>query len=106
MGRGDNAYVEGDLPAIDPIGDINVCWARLGIGNEAWHFFRWVKRRMLRLLINIVPNLVMASALQPIVVVAVQCMIAVDVVLLDAICSLTFSGFQERETEAITHGHT
>ena len=76
---GDDADVKRHLAPVDPVPDVYVGRARLGIWDKAGHFFLPVQRRVLRLLKYIVPNPVMTAALKPTVVSAVQSMISCGV---------------------------
>ena len=79
---GNDADIKCHPSSLDPIGNLDVCWSRLRVGDEARHLLHRVEGRMLRLPENIVPNSVMSATFEPVIVVAVHCMVAVDVILL------------------------
>ena len=104
LGWRHNADIKGHLLAINPIGDVHVGWTRQswGLGR---HFLCRVKRRMLRLLENIVPNPVVTAALHPTIVVAMHRMVAYCVAWLVAVNGLTLPRFQKRDAETIPNCH-
>ena len=95
LGWGNHADIERHLPSVDPVSDVYVRRARLGVEDKARHFLGWVQRRMLSR---------MSATLQSVVVMAVHRVVTLDVAVLIAVERSAFTGIENR-TETIAHGN-
>ena len=92
LGRGYDADVKRDFSAVYPVFDKNVGRARERAGNETRHFLLRVKRCVLRLREDFVPNSVMPASFHSMIVAAVKCMIAQFVLDSVAVGGAAFGG--------------
>ena len=98
LDRRNDADIEGNFAAVDPILDEDVGRARERAGNETRHFLLRVKRCVLRLREDSVPNSVVPASFHSMIVAAVKCMIAQFVLDSVAVGGAAFRG------RALEHG--
>ena len=73
--RGNDADIKGYFATIDPVFDENVSRTRERAGDETRHFLFRVKRCVLRLHEDLVPNPVVSASFHPMIIAAVECVV-------------------------------
>ena len=100
---GGDADVEGNLPPIHPVFDVDVGWPRESPWDEAWHLLPWIERAMLSHSEDFIAYAIVTATFHAAVVTAVQGVIAKAVLGLKAGRRATVAGRKKGETETVSH---
>ena len=99
-----DAYIEGHPPSVSPSFHEDISRSRLGSRDEGRHFLLGVETSSLSFFEDFVPDAVMSSTPDTMVIAAVHCMVSLFIKFLVAVIGWAGRGRHDAEAESIQHG--